>query len=336
MNSQPAWLAEWPVAYPRVRGDWTLRGPLGWARLVPESGVSRRYRPEKDRRLPGLREAAQSGRIVGYRWGRRAVVERESSFLKVVRASKRRSIVERHRAMALALDGVCETPAVIADDPRGWVELSRVGGRSLHDLLLEAHGSYPAPAIDRAIASAAEVLGRLHRSSPPTVLEPVKLTTPAEWRAMVERAEHPLDAATDAALSAVRVPEVRPLVPVHADMHDKNVFVGGRGVGGLIDLDGVALGAPELDVGNLAAHLVLRALQGGWKLEHGRRWALALIEVYDRQSALDAALLQSVMRHTWMRLACIYRFRASSRAFVPKLLDLAVDRVSISEAVAQA
>lgn len=284
--------------------------------------MARPYPPARDHRLPGLRDALLRGQLVGYRWGRRAVVDAGDTFVKVVRATKQEAMAARHRAVADALRGVCITPEVVAEGDRGWVELTRVPGRSLHQLLVDATGGPPPPAILEAIGRSVDAIHALHDADTALNLDSVELTPVSEWRAMLARPGLPVDAATDAALAVVPVPAAPGRVLVHGDLHDKNVFITGARVDGLIDFDSLALGPRELDVANLAAHLVLRGMQGGWGAATGARWALAALARYDQRATLDQALVGDLMRHTWMRLACIYRFRASSRALVPLLLAL--------------
>jgi aminoglycoside phosphotransferase (APT) family kinase protein len=97
---------------------------------------------------------------------------------------------------------------------------------------------------------------------------------------------------------------------VHRDLYEEQILVGERI--GLIDLDDVALGPPELDIGNLLAHVDLLALRSGRDLSAPTR---ALLEAYSRAGAsLDADLLERCRRLTILRLACIHG--------EPLLLDL--------------
>ncbi len=73
---------------------------------------------------------------------------------------------------------------------------------------------------------------------------------------------------------------------------------------GLIDLDDAAIGPPELDLGNLSAHVELLAMRSGAPLEPALE---ALIEGYRAFSAqLDEPLLDRCRRLTELRLACIH------------------------------
>jgi Ser/Thr protein kinase RdoA (MazF antagonist) len=88
---------------------------------------------------------------------------------------------------------------------------------------------------------------------------------------------------------------------VHRDLYEEQVLVGDRV--GLIDLDDAALGPPELDVGNLLAHVELLERRRGADLA---REMQAVLDGYaDTGPALDEALLDGCRRLTLLRLACL-------------------------------
>ncbi len=95
---------------------------------------------------------------------------------------------------------------------------------------------------------------------------------------------------------------------VHRDLYEEQILLGDRV--GLIDLDDAALGPPELDLGNLLAHIELLALRAD--RDFGAA-AEALLDGY--AVSLDHALLDRCRRLAMLRLACIHR--------LPTLLDRA-------------
>jgi Ser/Thr protein kinase RdoA (MazF antagonist) len=98
---------------------------------------------------------------------------------------------------------------------------------------------------------------------------------------------------------------------VHRDLYEEQVVVGDQI--GLIDLDDAALGPPELDVGNLLAHLDLLALRAGRRLDG---MAGELLAGYaDSEGILDPLILDRCRRLSLLRLVCIHR--------EPRLLKLA-------------
>jgi hypothetical protein len=90
---------------------------------------------------------------------------------------------------------------------------------------------------------------------------------------------------------------------VHRDLYEEQVLLGERAA--LIDLDDTALGPPELDLGNLMAHLELLGSRAGRPLNSE---ADALLSGYRGAGGeLDAALLDRCRRLSLLRLACVHR-----------------------------
>jgi Ser/Thr protein kinase RdoA (MazF antagonist) len=96
---------------------------------------------------------------------------------------------------------------------------------------------------------------------------------------------------------------------VHRDLYEEQVLMGERV--GLIDLDDAAVAPPELDVGNLAAHLDLLGRRLG--TDTGR-FVQAFIDGYGADR-LNLALVDRCRRLSLLRLACIHAR--------PELLELA-------------
>jgi Ser/Thr protein kinase RdoA (MazF antagonist) len=88
---------------------------------------------------------------------------------------------------------------------------------------------------------------------------------------------------------------------VHRDLYEEQVMVGDKV--GLIDVDDAAVGPPELDLGNLVAHLELLARRRGVDLAPQ---ATAIFEGYAGSGpSLDHELLQRCRALTLVRLACL-------------------------------
>jgi Ser/Thr protein kinase RdoA (MazF antagonist) len=214
-----------------------------------------------------------------------------------VYASDRASTVAR-RIAALAV-GPAEpvVPVVLhLDSELHLLVLSEVLGPPLRDPLLEGdlatcsrvgaalgawhaawEGIAPIPLQRHTIEREFEILRSRARAASPqvaTALADVLSRLPAGWRC-----------------STV----------VHRDLYEEQVLVGDRV--GLIDLDDAALGPPELDVGNLLAHVELLERRRGRDLAREMR---ALLDSYaERGPALDEALLDRCRRLTLLRLACL-------------------------------
>ena len=93
-----------------------------------------------------------------------------------------------------------------------------------------------------------------------------------------------------------------PVTVVHRDLYEEQILVGERI--GLIDLDDVALGPPELDLGNLLAHLELLELRSGHRLTKER---CDLLRSYRAAGPpIDVGRLEDCRRLSLLRLAAIH------------------------------
>ena len=309
MSQSPS---HWPVLYPRANGVWTLRCGDRWGVLDPETGRVEQVDPTTDRRLPGLAAASREGQLCGYRAGRRAIVAAPTSFIKVVRPDRVDTLVRRH-ALLDSSELSFAVPRVLDAAIDGRVELSVMAGQSLHHCI-RADPS-------RSLADVGALIAALHRHPLPSWLPVRQPDNPKSWVASSRRWPTGHQAMIERA--ATQLPELRPRaeVVVHGDLHDKNIFCSPAHLS-LIDLDGLALGAPEDDVANLAVHLELRNLQARTGLAVGTR-TKSLYDAYMRVEPLDHERLRAVEAHTWFRLACLYQYRTASERLVHTLLRLA-------------
>ncbi len=313
-----------------------------WAGYMQDHGGQREYGvydtathafvarvPEADPALPGLRVYAARGEIVAYRVGRRATVRTpppHAAFVKLLVPSKAEGVA---RLWQLAMRAAAQTPGfpdvpqLTAYDPTlGALTLAPLAGRSLHDLL-RSEPVLASGTLDRLAAA----LAVFHRSA---LADQVAAAPPprslAQWQDLVA----PHDAALAATLARVRA-ATEPVRTadatvglVHGDLHDRNIFMHNERIG-LLDLDGLRLGDPLDDVGNLAAHFVLRALQRGDARRAGDAQATAWLAAYARcvpSFSLPAACAATA--RTLIRLACVYRFRSRWAPLPPQLLEAAL------------
>jgi aminoglycoside phosphotransferase (APT) family kinase protein len=309
--------AVWEVLHPRPAGAWT-----GWRPSVggvpqpgtyePVTGAFVDCTPLDDPALPGLAAWAGAGAVITHRPGRRAVVRTEGvdgvRFVKLVRPRRAEALVARHdlvRSLRCRQPGsVPLVPPVLDAHPEaGTVVLGRVPGRPLHDHLVSGDAQERQLALD-AVAwtlsrmrdidlSGVELGPAADGGDPGTWLEVISVQRPALLTAYAE---------VHSALPPPPDPPSRPAL-VHGDLHDRNALLVAGEVG-LIDLDGLGMGDPALDAGNLAAHVVLRALQRGDAPEVAQVEAQALLVTADagwRGRAWTA--------RTLFRLSCLYRFR---------------------------
>jgi Ser/Thr protein kinase RdoA (MazF antagonist) len=207
-------------------------------------------------------------------------------------------------------------PEVLLVDPAlRLVVLSEVPGVPLRVAILDGDAE--------ACRRAGTVLAGWHgfwRDRGPAALSPHTAERELELlRAHAGRAPTPVAAAVEASLAAAAVPWGCSTV-VHRDLYEEQVLLGDEV--GLIDLDDAALGPPELDVGNLLAHVDLLGRRSGRDLAPMQE---ALLSGYSAGPApLDAALLDRCRRLSLLRLACIHS--------EPALVELARDPATLPAA----
>lgn len=221
----------------------------------------------------------------------------EGSAIAKVYASDRASTVARRIAALAAGPPEPVVPVVLHVDPElHLVVLSEVAGPPLREALL-----------DNDLASCSRVgaaLGAWHAAWHGVTPAPLRQhTNERELEILRSRAEaaSPPVAHAVADLLPRLAGEWTCSTVVHRDLYEEQVLAGERV--GLIDVDDAALGPPELDLGNLLAHVEL--------LEHRRGRELAremqvLLDGYTETGpALDEELLDRCRRLTLLRLACL-------------------------------
>jgi aminoglycoside phosphotransferase (APT) family kinase protein len=316
----------WEVLHPRPTGSWTGwrvadGGDVVHGTYEPITGAFVDRQPESDTALPGLAVWASKGEVLTHRPGRRAVVRAGDRFVKLLRPERVEALLTRHRVLGdLARrhpNEVPAVPAVIHAHPSaGIVVLRRLRGHPLHDVL---RGQDP-EARRSALAQVASMLAGLRGVDVADVALPPASDggDPATWLELV--ATHRPSLVGDytevhQALPPAATTGSRPTL-VHGDLHDRNVFLSGEAVG-FIDLDAFGVGDSAIDSGNLAAHIMLRALQRGDGPDIGRAEVDGFLELTaDDRAALWAA-------RTIFRLACLYQFRRRWSWLAPVLLEQA-------------
>ncbi len=309
----PIWMRHWHRSAPRPSGPWTVTHGDDHGLLDPERGVVTTVDPAADRRLPGIAAAlAEGDRLIAYRHQRRAVTRNTTSFTKIVRPDRAATIVDNHEL--LVGPAGFEAPRVLQATEDGRVRIEAIGGPSLHDRLRAGVGI--------PIGEVATALAALHDVSPSAAVPGATIDDPVRWIEIVTR----MEPTRRESLRAVAddLPSVEPAgsALLHTDLHDKNIMLTDRGVH-FIDLDGLAVGAPEIDVVNLGVHLELRALQAGREPGAARRQFENLLTAYQGRRPLDATNVAAIERQTWFRLACLYLCRPAGRRLAPTLLDRA-------------
>jgi Ser/Thr protein kinase RdoA (MazF antagonist) len=228
----------------------------------------------------------------------RAAGPRRRAIVKVYASDRAPVVAGRLRALG---SGPPEPllPAVLLTDPdRHTIVLSEVPGVPLRNHLLRPDRG----ACARAGAALAAWHGYWRAAGPP---EPLRRHTAAdELELLRERAgaaPRPLASAA-LSLAASLAGEWPCSTVVHRDLYEDQILVGERV--GMIDLDDAAIGPPELDLGNLLAHVELLARR---RSEAVRPEGEALLAAYRARAPLDDGLLEHCRALSLIRLACIHR-----------------------------
>ena len=328
--SPPVATGTWDVLYPRPEGRWSGYAQRGDSRRYglydPVTGLFETVRPEDDAALPALACWLRRGELLAYRPGRRAMVlTAEGTYAKVLRPRRVAPLVARIAAAEEAAReagvGFPDLARLVGVDPDGVVRFAPLPGPSLHDVLVgTATGPDAATAVLDRVGAA---LARFQDVAAAPVGDGAGTAAqePATWAALAARDAPELAGRYGEVLAELpAAPSDGVTVLVHGDLHDRNVVVGAAV--GFLDLDLLGRGGPADDPGNLAAHLVLRALQYGADGQWGRRAAARLVGGYIRHGGVATSeAVTAVGARTLFRLACLYRFRRRWRPLVPALLD---------------
>jgi Ser/Thr protein kinase RdoA (MazF antagonist) len=221
---------------------------------------------------------------------------RRSAIVKVY-ASDRASVVASRIAALAAGPPEPVVPSLLhLDSVRHLVLLSEVPGRPVRESLLEGDLA--------ACWRVGGALGRWHAAwlgRAPVVLREHTVDREVEiLRSRAAAASPSVARAVESALMGLRGDWAGTTV-VHRDLYEEQILVDERI--GLIDLDDAAIGPPELDLGNLRAHLELLELRRNTELVS--EWRALLRAYMEAGPALDDALLDRCRRLTLLRLACL-------------------------------
>jgi Ser/Thr protein kinase RdoA (MazF antagonist) len=234
----------------------------------------------------------------GRRTTSRAVGPRGSAIVKVYASERAPRVAARLGALAAGPAEPVVPEVLLWDADAHLVVLSNVSGVPLRAALLAGD-------LDTC-ARAGGVIGAWHlawRGRSPDALVPHTAERELEiLRARIEGTSPEVAAAVRAALPDVSGGDWDASTVVHRDLYEEQIMVDERI--GLIDLDDAALGPPELDVGNLVAHIDLLALRSGTDLTAATD---AVLQGYRRTGpSLDAPLLARCRALSLLRLACIH------------------------------
>jgi aminoglycoside phosphotransferase (APT) family kinase protein len=221
-----------------------------------------------------------------------------SVIVKAYASDRAATVAARVAALAAGPDEPTVPEVLLVDQQRRLVILSEVPGVPLRAAILSGDL--------QQCRRAGAAMARWHRwweDGPPAPL--AHHTIDAELAAL-DRWLARLPAGHRRSRSAIANELAQPwpcTTAVHRDLYEEQVVLRERV--GLIDLDDAAAGPPELDLGNLAAHLDLLAL--GQAPLVARRGAGAFFAGYRTITTVDADRFERCRRLSLLRLACIHR-----------------------------
>jgi hypothetical protein len=238
----------------------------------------------------------------------RARADGRTAIVKIY-ASKRASLVAARIGALTAGPPEPRVPRVLLADPAlHLVVLSEVPGIPLRQALIVSDLA--------SCRRAGAALGTWHRAWCGAQPPPLRAHTPEHELELLGRRSEAAPAALAAAVRSASRYMSDPWPTrgvVHRDLYEEQILL--DDAIGLIDLDDVALGPPELDVGNAIGHIELLALRSRTCLDGP---TTALLDGYACAGPrLDPALLERCRKLTLLRLACIHRETA--------LVDIATD-----------
>jgi Ser/Thr protein kinase RdoA (MazF antagonist) len=229
----------------------------------------------------------------------RAVGSKRTAIVKFYASDRASVVAARVAALSRGPGEPCVPEVLLVEPDYRMVVLSDVEGDPLRTPVLAGDAD--------ACRRAGTALGRWHgfwQGLSPASLRPHTIEKELEiLRAHAHGAPAAIAAATLSALSSLADVEWAPATVVHRDLYEEQVLLGDEV--GLIDLDDAALGPPELDIGNLLAHLDLLGLRAQRDL--GAMQKILLEGYASGGGVLDPALLGRCRVLALLRVACIHQ-----------------------------
>ncbi|MCP3915348.1 MAG: phosphotransferase [bacterium] len=279
--------------------------------------------PAEDDRLPVASRIDAETEVLAWRPGRRMVLRSCEGIRKGYRSGRMHAACARQRRAELHLDNGVGTPVIESSDTQSASWVAR-----------EVFGD--AVAVTSASAQIFESIGRGLRRVQRAPLDGLGEHGVDEELALLVRAAQrfesvrPVPDGVDRALEDLRRtavvgqrPGSQPPVFLHRDLHDGQLLTEDGRVY-ILDFDIAAAGDPALDLGNLTAHLQLRALQGwcGASQARAEECASALLEGYASTGSGFYGRLSWYQASTFLRLALVYDLRPRWRPLSPTLISM--------------
>jgi Ser/Thr protein kinase RdoA (MazF antagonist) len=242
-------------------------------------------------------ELEQLAHRPGHRRILRASGPVRSAIVKLYASDRASTVAGRVGALGAVPPGVAVPRLLLSDPVLHMVVVSEVPGEPLTAALLETDVA--------ACRCAGAAIGSWHRSWRGRAPSPLRPHGADRELAMLHKCA---DAVSPRLAEAVRRAAAdlgeswSCTTVVHRDLTDARILMGERV--GLIGLDYAALGPPELDVGNLLAHVDLLLLRSGRDPAATREEIVLGYEGFGDN--LDDELLDRCRRLARLRLACVH------------------------------
>jgi hypothetical protein len=220
-----------------------------------------------------------------------------TAIVQLYASNRATTVADRVGALGAVPPGVAVPRLLLSDPVLHMVVVSEVPGEPLTGAILEGD--------IRACRCAGAAIGSWHRSWSGRAPAPLRPHGADRELAMLHKCA---DAVAPSLAHAVRRAAEGLGDPwtcstvVHRDMTDARILMGERV--GLIGLDYAALGPPELDIGNLLAHVDLLSLRLGRDLAEMREEIVLGYGGFGGN--LDDELLDRCRRLARLRLACVH------------------------------
>jgi hypothetical protein len=242
-------------------------------------------------------ELEQLAHTPGHRRTLRASGPARTAIVRLYAADRAATVADRVAALDAVPPGVAVPRLLLSDPALHMVVVSEVQGEPLTGALLDRDAA--------ACRCAGAAIGRWHRSWRGRAPAPLRPHGADREMAILHRCA---DSASPRVADAVRRVAAdlgeswASTTVVHRDLTDERILMGERV--GLIGLDHAALGPPELDVGNLLAHVDLLSLRSGSDLAEMQEEIVLGYEGFGEN--LNEELLDRCRRLARLRLACIH------------------------------
>lgn len=220
-----------------------------------------------------------------------------TAIVKLYASDRATTVAERVGALGAVPPGVAVPRLLLSDPALHMVVVSEVPGEPLTSALLEGDVA--------ACRCAGAGIGSWHRSWLGRAPAPLRRHGADRELAMLHECANAVPPRLAEAVRAAAADLGEPWTcstVVHRDLTDARILMGERV--GLIGLDYAALGPPELDIGNLLAHVDLLSLRSGRDLAEMLEGIVLGYEGFG--ASLDDELLDRCRRLARLRLACIH------------------------------